>query len=29
MLSGSAAGVALEHAGALVKDARARKRVRT
>ncbi len=29
MLSGSAAGVALEHAGALVKDARARKRVRS
>ena len=29
MLSGSAAGVALEHAGALVDDARARKRVRT
>jgi DNA repair protein RecN (Recombination protein N) len=28
MLSGSAAGVALEHAGALVNDARARKRVR-
>jgi DNA repair protein RecN (Recombination protein N) len=27
MLSGSAAGVALEHAGALVNDARARKRV--
>ncbi len=29
MLSGSAAGVALEHAGALVNDARERKRVRT